>query len=87
MTPDTTVECTRLYGHKIRLPKSRLSVRPSAYAIIRHADEVLLVTNRRSGKYYFPGGGIEQGERVTEGLKRELSFIVRRHSQHTYDDS
>jgi 8-oxo-dGTP pyrophosphatase MutT (NUDIX family) len=72
MSTDTIIECTSFDGSKIWLPKSRLSLRPSAYAVIQHSGNVLLVTNRRSGKYYFPGGGIEQGERIKDGLKREV---------------
>jgi 8-oxo-dGTP pyrophosphatase MutT (NUDIX family) len=72
MSTDATIECTSFDGSKIWLPKSRLSLRPSAYAVIQHKGRVLLVTNRRSGKYYFPGGGIEQGEQVKAGLRREV---------------
>jgi 8-oxo-dGTP diphosphatase len=65
------VECTTVLGNKVMLPRSRLIVRPSAYAVIRHERKVVLVTNRLSGKYYLPGGGTEPGERITDGLKRE----------------
>lgn len=34
--------------------------------------KVLLVTNHHSGKFYLPAGGIESGERITEGLRREV---------------
>jgi len=54
------------------LPKNSLTMRPSAYAVLRNSGDVALVTNKLSGKYYFPGGGIEPGERITDGLKREV---------------
>jgi 8-oxo-dGTP pyrophosphatase MutT (NUDIX family) len=66
------VECTTVHGGKITLPTSRLVLRPSAYAVIRHAGQVVVVTNRLSGKYYFPGGGTEPGERLAAGLQREV---------------
>ena len=66
------IECTSFYGEKLLLPEERFILRPAAYAIIGHDGKILLVTNRRSGKFYFPGGGIEEWERVTDGLKREV---------------
>lgn len=72
MTTDSTIECTSFYGHKVNLPKSRLILRPSAYAVLRWENKVLLVTNHRSGRFYLPGGGIEPGERIAEGLRREV---------------
>jgi 8-oxo-dGTP pyrophosphatase MutT (NUDIX family) len=70
--PEPTIECTSLRGLKLTLPKSSFILRPSAYAVIRHEGKVVLVTNKLSGKYYFPGGGTELGERITDGLKREV---------------
>lgn len=72
MTADMTIECTSLSGHKVRMDRSRLILRPSAYAVIHREDKVLLVTNHVSGKFYLPGGGIEPGERIMEGLRREV---------------
>jgi ADP-ribose pyrophosphatase YjhB (NUDIX family) len=69
---EPTVECTSLYGRKVMWPRSSLILRPSAYAVMRNAGKVALVTNKLSGKYYFPGGGTEPGERITDGLKREV---------------
>jgi 8-oxo-dGTP pyrophosphatase MutT (NUDIX family) len=70
--PEPTVACTSVNGSQVTLPRSRLILRPSAYAVIRHEGQVALVTNRLSGRYYFPGGGTEPGERITDGLKREV---------------
>ena len=69
---ESTVECTSLYGLKVTLPRNSLILRPAAYAVIQNAGAVALVTNRLSGKYYFPGGGTEPGERITDGLQREV---------------
>ncbi len=72
MTDTRMVACTTVDGGQIMLPASRLVVRPSAYAVILHGGQVALITNFHSGRYYLPGGGVEQGERLLEGLRREI---------------
>lgn len=66
------VECRTLFGEKILLPADRLSFRPSAYAIIRHAEQVLLLNMHSTGKLFLPGGGSEIDERLEEALHREV---------------
>jgi len=66
------VECRTLFGEKILLPAERLIFRPSAYAIIRHDDRVLLLNMRSTGKLFLPGGGSEIDERLEEALHREV---------------
>jgi hypothetical protein len=58
------VECTTLYGEKLAVPAERLTFRPSAYAIIRHEEQILLLTMRSTGKWFLPGGGSEVAERL-----------------------
>ena len=43
----------------------------SAAGLVQRGDEVLLIKNPRRG-WEFPGGLVEQGESVIEGLKREI---------------
>ena len=47
-----------------------------AAAVIKYEDKVLLMRRapgqKFSGFWEFPGGKVEQGERITEALKREL---------------
>lgn len=66
------VECRTLFGEKILLPADRLSFRPSAYAIIRHEENVLLLNMRSTGKLFLPGGGSEIDERLEDALHREV---------------
>jgi 8-oxo-dGTP pyrophosphatase MutT (NUDIX family) len=66
------VECRTLFGEKILLPADRLIFRPSAYAIIRHDEHVLLLNMRSTGKLFLPGGGSEIDERLEEALHREV---------------
>lgn len=49
-----------------------LVFRPTVYGVILHNRHVLLITTRSTGKYYFPGGGIERGERMVAALNREV---------------
>jgi 8-oxo-dGTP pyrophosphatase MutT (NUDIX family) len=66
------IECRTLFGEKILLPADRLIFRPSAYAIIHHADRVLLLNMRSTGKLFLPGGGSAIDERLEEALHREV---------------
>jgi 8-oxo-dGTP pyrophosphatase MutT (NUDIX family) len=66
------VECRTLLGEKILLSSDRLIFRPSAYAIIRHEERVLLLNMRSTGKLFLPGGGSEIDERLEEALHREV---------------
>jgi 8-oxo-dGTP pyrophosphatase MutT (NUDIX family) len=66
------VECRTLLGEMKLLPAERLIFRPSAYAIIRHEDQVLLLNMRSTGKLFLPGGGSEISERLEDALHREV---------------
>ncbi|GEM_PF-571816 len=66
------VECTTLYGLKKSIPADQLMLRTSAYALIIHAGQILLLRGRFTGKYALPGGGIELGERIEAALQREV---------------
>lgn len=66
------IECHAFLGGTRALPRERLVLRPSAYGLIRHQGLALFVTNRRTGKLALPGGGVEAGERMVEGLHREI---------------
>jgi len=67
-----TITCDSIYDNQVSIPIERLVFRASAYAIILHDGRVLLLRNRSSGKYAFPGGGIEIGETIEVALKREV---------------
>jgi 8-oxo-dGTP pyrophosphatase MutT (NUDIX family) len=67
-----TIECESIYGDRKLVPKEKLAFRPSVYAIIVHDRRIALLTNRSSGKYFPPGGGIEVGETLEDALRREV---------------
>lgn len=66
------IECRAFLGGTKIVPAEKLAMRPAAYGVIVHEGKVLLITNRRTGKYFFPGGGVDQGERLHDALHREV---------------
>jgi 8-oxo-dGTP diphosphatase len=66
------IECRCWLGGDILVAKEKLSHRPSAYAIIRHEDKILMLTTVGNGRYCLPGGGIESWETIPQALQREL---------------
>ena len=65
-----TVICSDHAGRKHEVPVDKLRWRPSAYGIVVK-DDCLLVAPQ-FGNYDLPGGGIELGETIEEGLLREI---------------
>ena len=46
--------------------------RQAARAIIVRGDDILLLYTKRYQDYTLPGGGVDEGEDITQGLVREL---------------
>ncbi len=66
-----TVTCkNRLTGETREVQTEQLLFRPSAYGVIIKDGKVLL--NQAWDGYDFPGGGIEKGETIHDGLLREV---------------
>lgn len=66
------IECKTLHGDKKMIPKDKLVFRPAGYAVIVHDDKVLLCNTKSTGKYWFPGGGVDLGEKLEDAIKREV---------------
>lgn len=66
------VKCTTFFGKVKPIPKEKMEFRPAAYAILIKDKKILLIRMKRTGKYFFPGGGIEKGEKLEDGLRREV---------------
>ncbi|MFH1287001.1 MAG: NUDIX domain-containing protein [Candidatus Magasanikbacteria bacterium] len=66
------VECTTLHGDKKMIAKDKLVFRPAGYAIIINNGKVLLCNTKSTGKYWFPGGGVDLGEKLEDAIKREV---------------
>lgn len=59
-------------GNQIKLPQGKsVSWRISGYAILQNKNKFLMIKSG-NGLWHFPGGGIEQGESIQEGVIREL---------------
>lgn len=66
------IACRTFYGEQKLVPKDKLILRPSAYALTLNQGQILLVRMRRAPGYALPGGGVDIGERIEDGLKREV---------------
>jgi len=66
------IECTTIMGDKKSVSSEKLVFRPAAYAVVVHQGKILLLQTKSSGKYWFPGGGIELEETLEVGMKREV---------------
>ena len=67
---DRTIAAETYYGETISVSFSDLFHRVSVYCIILDQDRLLMVRTSNN-KWYFPGGGLEIGEAINEGLARE----------------
>ena len=68
----TLIECRTLFGKTKLIPAERVSFRSSAYGIIQHEGQVLLLNMRSTGKLFLPGGGSHIDERLEDALHREI---------------
>ncbi|KKT69565.1 MAG: MutT-like protein [Candidatus Uhrbacteria bacterium GW2011_GWF2_44_350] len=67
-----TIRCRNNRGDFSEIPKEKFFFRPSVYGLIQDGDKIVLLKNKSSGKLWFPGGGIEIGEKIEEALIREV---------------
>jgi len=66
------ITCDAFLGGTRTVPLEKLVFRPAVYGIIIYDGKMMVVTNRRTGKLWFPGGGVELGEQMATALKREV---------------
>lgn len=66
------IECTTLHGDKKMIPIDRLVFRPAGYAVVIDNGKVLLCNTKNTDKYWFPGGGVDLGEKLEDAIKREV---------------
>lgn len=61
------------FGNEYALPAEKSCIwRPSAYALIQNRDKILFVRDKHHKKLELPGGGINLGEQILEGVVREV---------------
>ncbi|MFC1722418.1 NUDIX hydrolase [Patescibacteria group bacterium] len=73
MNSQKMVECLTLYGTKKMVPESKLVFRPAVYGAIVDSDKILLMKTKSTGKHWFPGGGLNVGEKLEDALIREVT--------------
>lgn len=57
---------------EVKEVKGNIFERKSARGVLLDEDKVLMMYTKRYKDYSFPGGGVDIGEDIEEGLKREL---------------
>jgi ADP-ribose pyrophosphatase YjhB (NUDIX family) len=68
----TNIKCRNNFDQEVSIPKEKFFFRPSVYGVIIHNNQVLFLKNKGNGRLWLPGGGIEIGEKIENGLKREI---------------
>ncbi|SRR6266568_3185732 len=66
------VICTDFYGKAHQVDANSLIDRLSAYGVYIASGKVLLIQDPRSHRWELPGGGVERGETIRQGLVREF---------------
>ena len=66
------ITCNAFLGGTHTVPLEKLVFRPAVYGIITYDGKMMVITNRRTGKLWPPGGGVDLGERMENALKREV---------------
>ncbi|MBI4097324.1 MAG: NUDIX hydrolase [Candidatus Levybacteria bacterium] len=65
------IECVTLFDKKKLVPASAIYFRPAVYGVVVHNGKVLVIKMKSTGKYMFPGGGIEEDD-IEDALRREM---------------
>lgn len=66
------VKCLTLDGSYVYKDVDSVIERDCAYGLIRNEGDILFVRSKSTGRYWLPGGGIDDGETPIEALKREI---------------
>jgi 8-oxo-dGTP pyrophosphatase MutT (NUDIX family) len=67
-----TIKCKNNFDEVVEIPVDKFFFRPSVYGLIVDGDEIVTMKNKSNGKFWFPGGGVELGEKIEDALKREV---------------
>ena len=66
------ITCKNNFGEIVTIPREKFKFRPSVYGFVRNKGKMCVCKLQSTGKIWFPGGGIEVGERREEALLREI---------------
>lgn len=67
-----TVKALSIRGNIVDIEKDKFIIRVAGYCLIVHKNKILLVHTKSTGKYFFPGGEVEAGEKLETCMKREV---------------
>lgn len=62
---------TTFYGKKKLIDEHVAAKRTSAYALIVQENKILLIKNKSTGKWWFPGGMVDEAESLERAVVRE----------------
>lgn len=89
------IECVTLFDKKKSVPESAIYFRPAVYGVVVHKKKVLVIKMKSTGKYMFPGGGVEE-DNIKDALRREMReeagieidilHLIHFHENHFYYD-
>jgi 8-oxo-dGTP pyrophosphatase MutT (NUDIX family) len=68
---DNLITCKNNFGETVDVPREKFYFRPSVYGFILDQGKVVTMRNKSNNKLWFPGGGMEVGEKMEDALKRE----------------
>lgn len=68
----STIKCKNQLGELRDVSSEKFKFRPTAYGLVVDKGRILVMKNRFTGKFWFPGGGLNIHETLEEGLKREI---------------
>jgi nucleoside triphosphatase len=69
---DKFISCKNNFGEMVSVPLEKFYFRPSVYGIILNQGKIVTMRNKSNNKIWFPGGGMEIGEKMEDALKREV---------------
>lgn len=64
--------CKDSFGELVPVDKAKLKFRPSVYGIIKNQENILILKTKVNAKTWFPGGGVDCGEKLENALLREI---------------
>lgn len=69
------ISCNNNFGKAVKIPKEKFFFRPSVYGLLKQKNKILTLTNKSNKKLWFPGGGVEIGEKMDEAYHAFLFFF------------
>lgn len=69
---ENVIQCKNHVGDIVEEPASKFKIRICGYGLIIREKKILVMKNRQTGKFWFPGGGSENNETPEETVQREV---------------